>query len=459
MAAQPVVGRGGAGHQVGALGLHALVHVLAKVAVGPAVEGAFLHGREVVGHQVVAQLVALVHHRPQGAGAGLPVHAVGVAQAVGKQPLVAAGAVDFPDGGAPLFGGHAVFSNVAVRADGGIELLAVRAGNQVLGPVVVDVAGGQFGQPGGGGGDGGVAFGVGKAQHRIGVGHVQVIAHQRHAKGRMQVLQEHAALVGHAVAVGVAQQHDAVGRGHAGAGALHHLAHHPAFDALVVLGRLVAFGHQHVAVGQHVHPARVVQPAGKGHHVQPGHGNGLGAFRPADGRGNVDGGNQVFFWRRQRWRRAHAQGCGGRQRLRARRRGHHQGQHPAARQQGQGRSRKATTTRKNQRHGKSLSSLKPMNEQATGNKQATGSKQHTGRLAGEQMHGQAAVKRNWQAANRRISKPGARHRQPCLPCCACCGSCTATQTVDAAPGGTGLDVSQKRILCLEAMFFSGVVLV
>ena len=38
--------------------------------------------------------------------------------------------------------------------------------------------------------------------------------------------------LGHAVAVGVAQQGDAVGAGHAGAGALHHLAHHHAADLL-----------------------------------------------------------------------------------------------------------------------------------------------------------------------------------------------------------------------------------
>ena len=80
-------------------------------------------------------------------------------------------------------------------------------------------------------GDARVAGRVGEAQHGVGVGHVEVVAHQRHAEGRVQPFQQHRAQVGHAVAVGVAQQRDAVGAGHAGAGALHHQAHHPALDA------------------------------------------------------------------------------------------------------------------------------------------------------------------------------------------------------------------------------------
>ena len=49
-------------------GLHARVDVLAEIAVGPAVEAAVLHRRQVVGHEVAAELVALVDHRPQRAG-------------------------------------------------------------------------------------------------------------------------------------------------------------------------------------------------------------------------------------------------------------------------------------------------------------------------------------------------------------------------------------------------------
>jgi hypothetical protein len=48
---------------------------------------------------------------------------------------------------------------------------------------------------------------------------------------------------------------------HRRAGALHHQPHDPALDALAVVGlrRGVGLGHQHVAVGQHIEPARMVE--------------------------------------------------------------------------------------------------------------------------------------------------------------------------------------------------------
>ena len=67
----------------------------------------------------------------------------------------------------------------------------------------------------------------------------------------MQVLEEHGTRFGHAVTIGIAQQGDAVGAGHAGTGALHHLLHHHALQAVIpaLVGGRVALGHQHVAVG------------------------------------------------------------------------------------------------------------------------------------------------------------------------------------------------------------------
>ncbi len=94
-------------------------------------------------------------------------------------------------------------------------------------------------------------------------GHVQTIAHQCHAKGCVQPGEKLGAYVSHAAAMGVAQQGDAVGAGHSGASTPHEQAHEPAFDALAItgLGRRIGFGHQHVAVGQHVEPTRMVQIA------------------------------------------------------------------------------------------------------------------------------------------------------------------------------------------------------
>ena len=56
--------------------------------------------------------------------------------------------------------------------------------------------------------------------HAIGVGDIEIIADQHHAEGRMQMIQEDKCLVGHAVAIGVAQQQDAVAGLDAGMGLL-----------------------------------------------------------------------------------------------------------------------------------------------------------------------------------------------------------------------------------------------
>ena len=67
----------------------------AVVAVGPAVEAAVAHRRHVVGHEVAAELVALVDRGPQRAGFGLPRQAVRIAQA-GREDPVRAGRADRP---------------------------------------------------------------------------------------------------------------------------------------------------------------------------------------------------------------------------------------------------------------------------------------------------------------------------------------------------------------------------
>ena len=73
-----------------------------------------------------------------------------------------------------------------------------------------------------------------------------------------------------AVAVGIAQQRDAIGARHTGAGSLHEEAHRPALEALAVLRtrRRIGLGDQHVAIGQHVEPARMIQVLGEGGHLQ-----------------------------------------------------------------------------------------------------------------------------------------------------------------------------------------------
>src|SRR5690606_34663587 len=70
--------------QIRAIALHARLFVVAHVVPGPAVEGAFLHAGCIVGHEVIAALVALVHRAPHIAGGRLDGHADAVAQAGGE---------------------------------------------------------------------------------------------------------------------------------------------------------------------------------------------------------------------------------------------------------------------------------------------------------------------------------------------------------------------------------------
>ncbi|KAG1401434.1 hypothetical protein G6F59_013041 [Rhizopus arrhizus] len=114
--ADGVVGHDRLGHQVRPLRLHALIHVLAVVAVGPAVEAICLPRREVIRHQVGADLVALVGHRPQLAGTRLPVQAGRVADARCKDAAATGGHVHFQHHRAAVFHGQAVLGDVAVGA-------------------------------------------------------------------------------------------------------------------------------------------------------------------------------------------------------------------------------------------------------------------------------------------------------------------------------------------------------
>ena len=140
----------------------------------------------------------------------------------------------------------------------------------------------------------GLARLVGHPHQGVGVGDVEVVADERHAERRGQVLEVDRLHLGDAVPVGVAQQRDPVRALHARARPIHDLAGDPGLHAgeFSVGGRRVALGHQHVAVRQGVEPARVVEPLGEGRDRQAGGGRGLGALRPARGRRDVDGGQR-----------------------------------------------------------------------------------------------------------------------------------------------------------------------
>src|SRR5690606_19482462 len=137
--AEAVVGGDRLGDLLRVFRAHPVIHVLAPVGPGPPVEAAVAHGRQVVGHQVRADLVTLVDHSPELPAARLDGQCGGVAQAGGIGAVHAGFGVDLPDHGAVGLGDHAAFGDVAVGADADVQEAAVGAGGHRLGPVVVDL--------------------------------------------------------------------------------------------------------------------------------------------------------------------------------------------------------------------------------------------------------------------------------------------------------------------------------
>ena len=104
-------------------------------------------------------------------------------------------------------------------------------------------------------------FDIRKAPQRVGRRDIEIVADERHAEWRIDARDEYRSRFGDAVAIGVAQQRDAIRARAARAGALHQSLHDPALDAFAVFGlrRCCRFGDEHVAVRQHVDPARVLE--------------------------------------------------------------------------------------------------------------------------------------------------------------------------------------------------------
>ncbi len=286
--ADGVVRHDGLGHQVRALRLHALVHVLAVVAVGPAVEAVFLHRGQVIGHQVGTDLVALVGHRPQLASARLQVQAGGVADARCVDAAATGGHVHFQHHRAAVFDSQPVLGDVAVGAHAHVQLAAIGARAQILGPVVVDGAG-QVGELAAPVGHAGFAGHVVVLHDVAGVGHVQRVTDELDAERRMQAFDVD--VLGPGVgARRAAQQGDPV----AALAGLARTRLHLAGDPLLGRGdRLfagaVAFHHQHIAVGQGEQAARVLQVGGDALDLQAlGHGGRL-AVGPAHALGHLHG--------------------------------------------------------------------------------------------------------------------------------------------------------------------------
>ena len=120
-------------------------------------------------------------------------------------------------------------------------------------------------------GDAGLSGDIGKGHQSIGVADVERVTDQRHAERLVQVFQERLLDFGHAIAIGVAQQSDPIrALPHRGCPAhrrrhrvVEHVPHHGARHAR-------GFRDQHIAVRQHLNPARMLKAAGERVDLQPG---------------------------------------------------------------------------------------------------------------------------------------------------------------------------------------------
>ena len=132
--------------------------------------------------------------------------------------LLPLGQIELVDGGAAFLDFHAALGDIAERADPDIELLAVGARQQAPRPMPAGLEGDELPPRRG---DAVRARHIGEGHHAVGVADIERVAQQRHAERLVQSLHENLALFGDAVAIGVAQQRDAVGAVAKGGGAPH----------------------------------------------------------------------------------------------------------------------------------------------------------------------------------------------------------------------------------------------
>ena len=192
----------------------------------------------------------------------------------------AGGEIELVDRGAAFLDLHAHLGDVAERADAGIELLAVGACEQAARPVAARLEGGE---PLARRGDAVGIGDIGKGHHAVGVADIEGVADQRHAERLAEVLHEGAAHFGDAVAVLVAQQRDAVGADAERRGAPHRRLHRVVKHRPRGARDLRRFRDQHVAIGQHLDPARMVEAGRERIDLEPGRDRRLLALAPAPG--------------------------------------------------------------------------------------------------------------------------------------------------------------------------------
>jgi hypothetical protein len=97
-------------------------------------------------------------------------------------------------------------------------------------------------------GDPSLAGDVRIADHRIGVGHIQIVTDQHHAKRRVQMIDEHGFLVRYAVAMRVTKQQNALPRLRTGVRHLLDPVHDQFLRAADWTRRTPGLDHQDIAI-------------------------------------------------------------------------------------------------------------------------------------------------------------------------------------------------------------------
>jgi len=167
-------------------------------------------------------------------------------------------------------------------------------------------AGLEFGQLPPGRRDAGGTRRVGEGDHAIGVADIEGIAEQRHAERLAQPLQERFLRFGYAVAIGVAQQRDAVRADAHGGGALHGADHGVVEEGRDGAGQEQGLGDGDVAVGQRVNPAGMLEAGRERVDLEPGRRHRRLPRGPAPGRRHLERGDAALRpCRRDRRRAAH----------------------------------------------------------------------------------------------------------------------------------------------------------
>ncbi len=279
MRTQRIVRGKRSGHLVRILRAYPRVFVLAPVTVGPAIETALADRGEIIRHQILTQLVTLVHYCPQLPRTGLYGQSRGVAQACGVGLVQTGLGIDLPDQGPVYLRLHTALGDIAVGADTHVKEAAVLTDRQRLGPVVVDL-GGQLGNRGRRATGLGLALLVAEANQRVLVGHIEIVLVQRQPVGRIQVVREDRLQLIGAVTICIPQQRNAIAAFHIGGA----LGLDVAGDHILglELGSAAAhpLGDQDVAIGQHQGLTRDFQISGnrghgevlgyRGHAIAPG---------------------------------------------------------------------------------------------------------------------------------------------------------------------------------------------